>query len=89
PGIWKFIWNHCIVINHILQHLQNIGATILAKKFMLATGNISHSALSAVIIGHKCTFEGHILEESKVQKICNWPECHNLTQVHGFLGVCG
>ncbi|KIN96036.1 hypothetical protein M404DRAFT_88635, partial [Pisolithus tinctorius Marx 270] len=89
PGIWKFIWNHCIVVNCILQCLQNVRATISAKKFMLATP-------SAVIIGHKCTFEGHNPEESKVQKIhwklhslhCDWPECCNLTQVRGFLSVC-
>ncbi|KIO11678.1 hypothetical protein M404DRAFT_78782, partial [Pisolithus tinctorius Marx 270] len=49
----------------------------------------NHSAPSAVIIGHTCTFEGRIPEESKVQKICDWPECRNLTQVCGFLGVCG
>ncbi|KIO03787.1 hypothetical protein M404DRAFT_144659, partial [Pisolithus tinctorius Marx 270] len=58
----------------ILQHLQNVRATISEKKFILA-------APSAVIVGHKCTFKGHVPKESK-------PECHNLTQVCGFLGVC-
>ncbi|KAI6146853.1 hypothetical protein BKA82DRAFT_159863, partial [Pisolithus tinctorius] len=80
-GVCRFIWNHCIVINCILQHLLNIKATISAKKFILA-------APSAVIISHKCTFEGCVPEESKVQKICNWPKCHNLTQVYGFPGIC-
>jgi hypothetical protein len=28
-------------------------------------------------------------EESKVQKICDWPEPTNHTQVCGFLGTCG
>jgi hypothetical protein len=82
PGIRCFIWNHCEVINRILQCLQNVGATVSAKKFVLA-------ALSAVIVGHKCTFEGHILNDSKVQKICDWLDCSMLTHVHGFLGVCG
>ncbi|KIO00578.1 hypothetical protein M404DRAFT_102930, partial [Pisolithus tinctorius Marx 270] len=95
PGIWKFIWNHCIVVNHILQCLQNIGATVLAKKFVLAAlSAVTHQRSfhtlthTAVIVGHKCTFEGRIPEESKVQKIHDWPEGRNLTQVHGFLSVC-
>jgi hypothetical protein len=81
PGIRRFIWEHCIVINHILQRLENIGATISASKFVLA-------APTATIVGHKCTFEEHVPEESKVQKIRDWPEPTNHMQVHGFLGTC-
>jgi hypothetical protein len=44
---------------------------------------------TATIVGHKCTFEGHVPEESKVQKICDWPEPTNHMQVCGFLGACG
>jgi hypothetical protein len=51
PGIHRFIWEHCIMINRILQCLENIGATVSASKFVLA-------ALTATIVGHKCTFEG-------------------------------
>jgi len=82
PGICRFIWEHCIVINRILQCLENVGTTISTSKFMLV-------APTATIIGHKCTFEGHVPKESKVQKICDWPEPTNHTQVHGFLGTCG
>ncbi|KIJ10234.1 hypothetical protein PAXINDRAFT_32511, partial [Paxillus involutus ATCC 200175] len=66
PGIRRFIWNHCAVINCILQHLQNVGATVSAKKFVLA-------APDATIVGHKCTLEGRIPHEDKVQKIWDWP----------------
>jgi hypothetical protein len=62
PGIHRFIWEHLIVVNRILQHLQNVGATVSAKKFVLV-------APDAVIVGHKCTFEGQIPHEAKVQKI--------------------
>jgi hypothetical protein len=82
PGICRFIWEHCIVINCILQHLENVGATVSASKFVLV-------APTATIVGHKCTFEGCVLEESKVQKIHDWPEPTNHTQVRGFLGTCG
>jgi hypothetical protein len=82
PGICRFIWEHCIVINRILQHLENVGMTVSASKFVLVVP-------TATIIGHKCTFEGRVPEESMVQKIRNWPEPTNHTQVHGFLGTCG
>ena len=42
-----------------------------------------------VAVGHKCTYEGHYPEDSKVQKIQDWPDCTSLTEVRGFLGVCG
>jgi hypothetical protein len=82
PGIHRFIWEHLIVVNRILQHLQNVGATVSAKKFVLA-------ALDAVIVSHKCTFEGRIPHEARVQKIQDWPECASVTHVRRFLGTCG
>jgi hypothetical protein len=81
PGIRHFIWEHCIVINHILQHLENVGATVSTSKFVLALP-------TATIVGHKCTFKGRMTEESKVQKIRDWPEPTNHMQVRRFLGTC-
>ena len=82
PGIRLFIWKHLTVIHRILQCLQNINATVLAKKFVLATPD-------ATIVGHKCTSKGQVPHEAKMQKIRYWPECKNLMQVHRFLGTCG
>ncbi|KAJ8594371.1 hypothetical protein M405DRAFT_693057, partial [Rhizopogon salebrosus TDB-379] len=73
-GIRRFIWEHCIVVNRILQRLGVVGATVSATKFVLA-------APTAVIVGHKCTIEGRVPKESKVQKIRDWPECQNISQV--------
>jgi hypothetical protein len=70
------------MINRILQCLENVGVTVSMSKFVLA-------APTTTIVGHKCMFEGRVPKESKVQKICNWPEPTNHTQVHGFLGTCG
>ena len=62
--------------------MENVGATVSAKKFILAVPDVT-------IVRHKCTFDGRIPHKAKVQKIHDWPECQNLTQVRGFLGVCG
>ena len=56
--------------------------TVSAKKFILA-------APDATIVGHKCTMEGRVPHENKVQKIRDWPECATVSQVRGFLGMCG
>ena len=81
PGIRLFIWKHLTVVHRILQCLQNVNTTISAKKFVLA-------APDATIVGHKCTSKGQVPHEAKIQKIRDWLECENLTQVRGFLGTC-
>jgi len=82
PGICRFIWKHLQNVYYILQHLKVVNIMVSAKKFVLA-------APDATIVGHKCTFEGRIPHDKKVQKICDWPQCQNIMQVRGFLGVCG
>jgi hypothetical protein len=81
PGICHFIWEHCIVMHRILQRLENVGVTISAIKFVI-------TAPSTVIVGHKCTFEGRVPEDTKVQKISDWPIPTNQSQVRGYLGTC-
>ena len=51
PGIRLFIWKHLTIVHRILQRLQNVNATVSAKKFVLATPD-------ATIVGHKCTSKG-------------------------------
>jgi len=82
PGIRHFIWEHLQNVYRILQCLKVVNITVSAKKFILTAPN-------ATIVGHKCTFEGRIPHDKKVQKIHDWPQCQNITQVRGFLGVCG
>ena len=81
-GIWRFIWEHLHVINHILQWFENVGITVSTKKFAFAMPEV-------MIVRHKCTWEDWIPHEKKVQMIHDWPEYQNLTQVCRFLGVCG
>ena len=42
-----------------------------------------------VILGHKCTYEGRVPDDSKVAKICDWPPYKNVTNICAFLGVTG
>lgn len=42
-----------------------------------------------IVLGHKCTYEGCILDESKVAKVCTWLPCKTVSDVHAFLGTAG
>lgn len=81
PGIRRFIWEHLENSNRVLQRIKYVGGTVSAKKFVVA-------APSIVVVGHKVSFEGRVPDESKVQKIRDWPYCTNVTEVRGFLGLC-
>jgi hypothetical protein len=41
------------------------------------------------VIRHVCSYEGRTPDESKVQKIHNWPPCEDLTDIRAFLGTLG
>jgi len=81
PGIRRFVFKHLENMNRVLQQLEHAGVTVSAKKFVLA-------APSIIVVGHKVSYEGHIPDESKVQKIHDWPHCTNVSEVRGFLGLC-
>ena len=82
PGIRRFIWEQLENINRVIQRIKHAGGTFSGLKSNLC-------AETAVIVGHKCTIEGRLPDESRVQKIIDWPICRNLTEVRGFLGTLG
>jgi hypothetical protein len=81
-GIRRFIWEHMLTINRILQRIRHAGGTFNAKKSYFAVPRIK-------VVGHVCSFAGRTPDESKVQKIRDWPPCEDLTDVRGFLGTLG
>jgi len=82
PQIRRFIWMHVNDVHRILHRFLCAGATISAKKLAIARPEVT-------ILGHKCTYEGRIPDDSKVSKIHEWPECKNLSDVRAFLGITG
>ncbi|KIK21587.1 hypothetical protein PISMIDRAFT_71863, partial [Pisolithus microcarpus 441] len=80
-GICRFIWEHLQNTNRVLHRLRHASATVSTGKCVIATPSI-------VVIGHKVSYEGRIPDETKVQKIKDWPYCTNVTEVRGFLGLC-
>jgi len=82
PGIRKFIWQHLQDVHRILHRLRTAGATVSAKKIVIASPEI-------IILGHKCTYEGRIPDDSKIARVRDWPSCKNLSDVRAFLGLAG
>ena len=80
PSICRFIWEHAQDIHQILHRLRTTGATISAKKIVVASPKIT-------ILGHQCTYKGHIPDDSKITCVCNWPSCKSLSNVRAFLGL--
>ena len=82
PGIRKFIWKHLNDVHRILHRLSCAGATVSAKKLFVAVPEV-------VILGHKCNYEGHVPDDSKIAKIRNWPLCKDISDICSFLGLTG
>jgi hypothetical protein len=80
--IRHFVWEHLNDIHRILHQLCCAGATVLAKKLHIAVPEV-------VILGHKCNYDGRILDNSKIAKICDWPPCETLSNIRAFLGIAG
>ena len=44
---------------------------------------------SALVVGQRVSYEGRVVDESRVQKIRDWPIPQDVSDVRGFLGTCG
>ena len=77
-----FIWEHFNDVNRIFHRMKHAGGTFSAHKLFLGVPEVN-------IVGHTCNFEGRIPDQTRVSKIWNWPACQGLTDVRGFLGMCG
>ena len=81
-GICRFVWEHLQNINRIIQRVKKAGGTFSGIKSSLCTE-------LAVVVGHHCNIDGRLPDDSRVQRIVDWPLCKSLTEVRGFLGCIG
>ncbi len=82
PGIRQSIWEHAQNVNIVMHKVRLAGATFSPKKTEVCRPE-------AIILGHKCSFEGRHPEDKRVDKILKWPAPENLTELRQFLGLCG
>ena len=74
PGIRRFIWEHANDVHRIMHRVGEVEGTFSPKKTQIAKSE-------AIILDQKCTFEGRIPDDSKVEKIVNWPPLTSVKEV--------
>lgn len=81
-GIRRFVWEHMINVNRIVQRMKYCGGTFSGKKSILCAAEI-------VVVGHLCTYKGRKPAPDKVHTILNWGPCKNISDVRAFMGTMG
>ncbi|KAJ8454616.1 hypothetical protein ONZ45_g19236 [Pleurotus djamor] len=82
PGIRRFVFEHLTNVYRLIHRMGKFGGTFSGRKVELCIPR-------ALIVGHMCTYAGREPDESKVQKIKDWPVCKDVTDVRSFLGTLG
>jgi hypothetical protein len=82
PGIRRFVWEHFQDLNRIVQRMKYSGGTFSGFKSTLCAPEIT-------ILGHRCTAQGRLPDQSRLAKIVNWGPCNDLTDVRAFVGTIG
>lgn len=82
PGIRRFMWEHLNDLHRVLHRIGEAGGTVSGKKMQLCRTDVE-------IVGQKCSREGRMPTDTRTQRIKDWPTPINVTEVRGFLGLCG
>ena len=82
PGIRQFMWEHINDLHRVLHRIGEAGGTVSGKKMQLCRTEVE-------IVGQKCSREGREPTDTRTQRIRDWPTPVDLTEVRGFLGLCG
>ena len=81
-GIRRFVWEHFQDLNRIVQKMKYAGGTFSGVKSTLCAPEIT-------VLGHRCTMDGRLPDQSRVAKLLNWGPCKDLSDVRAFLGTIG
>lgn len=82
PGICKFVWEHLNDLHQILHRIGEAGGTVSGKKMQLCKAEVK-------TVGQKYSNLGRTPMDLQAQRIRDWATPLNLTEVRGFLGLCG
>jgi hypothetical protein len=81
-GIRRFIWEHFQGLNRVVQRVKYSGGTFSGYKSLLCAEEI-------MAVGHRCTPQGRLPDQTRIAKIAKWGPCQNLSDVRAFLGTVG
>jgi hypothetical protein len=81
-GIRRFVWEHFQGLNRVVQCVKYSGGTFSGYKSLLCAEEI-------MVVGHRCTPQGRLPDQTRIAKIAKWGPCQNLSDVRTFLGTVG
>jgi hypothetical protein len=81
-GIRRFVWEHFQGLNRVVQRVKYSGGTFSGYKSLLCAEEI-------MAVGHRCTPQGRLPDQTRIAKIAKWGPCQNLSDVRAFLGTVG
>jgi hypothetical protein len=82
PRIRRFIWEHAVDVHRIMHRIGCAGGTFASNKTQICRREV-------IIVGQKCTPEGRLPDDGKVEKILRWPPLATPREARAFLGLCG
>ncbi|KAG5633727.1 hypothetical protein H0H81_005652, partial [Sphagnurus paluster] len=82
PGVRLAIWEFFQDVNRILQCMKYCGGTFSGRKLQLCVERFK-------VLGHICTPQGRIPEESRLQLLRNWGPCKDISELRAWLGTVG
>ena len=82
PGIRRFVMQHMINVNRIVQHIKYCGATFSGHKSILCAEEI-------MVVGHMCSYEGRVPTTERIKVIMDWAPCIDQSQLRAFMGTVG
>ena len=81
-GIRRFVWEHFQDLNRVVQRMKYSGGTFSGYKSFLCASEIT-------VLGHRCTIDGRLPDQSRVVNVVNWAPCKDLSDIRAFLGTIG
>jgi len=80
-GVRKYILEHLTNLDKVLLAIELAGATVVGEKSQWYKPGVK-------VVGYICDKDGRHPEAKKVEKVLNWPEPKNASDVKGFIGLC-
>lgn len=79
-GIRRFVWEHFVATNRILQRMKYSGGTFSGPKTIMCADTIT-------IVGFDCSYKGRKPTTDAIGTIMRWGPCEDTTDVRAFLGT--
>ena len=72
-----------------MENLEIVLGILQSESLYAKESKCDFGMIELLYLGHIISAEGVRMDPEKVRAIMDWPTLENLTQLRGFLGLCG